>query len=74
MYLNITNGNVYAWRVGDSLRDFVRIRFRLAMLSFCYGVVVVWVFFLGRGLLYYMLGVIIFYYFWVLGVTGKEML
>ena len=37
MYLDITNGNVYAWRVGDSLRDFVRIRFRLAMLSFVMG-------------------------------------
>ena len=37
MYLDITNGNVYAWRAGDSLRGFVRIRSRLTMLSFFMG-------------------------------------
>ncbi len=47
MYLDITNGNVYAWRAGDSLQGFVRIRSRLAMLSFFMGLVLDGVF-LGR--------------------------
>ena len=73
MYLDITNGNVYAWRAGDSLQGFVRIRSRLTMLSFFYGVGTGWGFF-GEGFLYYNLGVIIFYFLlpFGLGVNGKQ--
>ena len=69
MYLDITNGNVYAWRAGDSLQGFVRIRSRLTMLSFFYGVGTGWGFF-GEGFLYYNLGVIIFYFLLPFGLAG----